>query len=79
MTAKECPGRDQRTRSDSHNTNTPRVRSEAAAMAAAGQERTQIVEKALADTLATIVEKVPLSDEARERITGLMVGGGDES
>jgi hypothetical protein len=43
------------------------------------QERTRVMEDALATTLTTIIETVPLSDEQRERITELMGGGdGDE-
>lgn len=45
-------------------------------MAAAAEERTRIVEKALQDTLATIIEKVPLSDAQRERIAEALRGGG---
>jgi len=45
-------------------------------MAAARQERTRVVEKALQATLATILETVPLSDEARERIAELIRQGG---
>jgi hypothetical protein len=48
---------------------------EAAAMAAAAIQRTRAVADALATTLTTIIETVPLSDEQRERITELMRGG----
>jgi len=46
-------------------------------MAHAWQARTRLVENALTATLATIVEKVLLSDAERERITELMRGGVD--
>jgi hypothetical protein len=49
---------------------------DAAAMASARQDSTALKEKALQDTLATILQTVPLSDEARERITEIL-GGGD--
>jgi hypothetical protein len=47
---------------------------EAAAMAAARQERTRVKEDALAAVIAEII-KLPLSDEQRERIAELMGGG----
>jgi hypothetical protein len=52
---------------------------EAAAMAAAAQARTRLVENALTATLAVIVEEVSMSDEARERIAEVIrQGGGNE-
>jgi hypothetical protein len=42
----------------------------------ARQERTRVVEDALAAVLAEIIATVQLSDEARERITELLGGGG---
>jgi hypothetical protein len=47
----------------------------AAEMAAARQERARVVEGALAAVITEIIETVPLSDEARQRITELMRGG----
>lgn len=78
MTKKESPGRDQRTGGDSHNANTFRARSEAAAMVAAAQARTRLVENALQDTLAHVLRPAPMSDEAHARIAGLLrQNGGD--
>jgi hypothetical protein len=53
-----------------------RKRQEAAAMARADFARTRLVEEALQATFATILETVPLSDEARERIAELIRQGG---
>jgi hypothetical protein len=41
-------------------------------MAAAAQTRTRLVESALNDTLAWVVENMPLTDAQRERITERM-------
>ena len=75
MTKKESPGRDQRTGGDSHSADSLRARGEAAAMVAAAQARTRLVENALTATLGMIVEKVPLTDAQRERITELIREG----
>jgi hypothetical protein len=47
-------------------------------LAAARQESTRVRERALQATLDYVLRTVPLSDEARERITSLLAGGGDE-
>jgi hypothetical protein len=48
----------------------------AAAMAAARQERTRVVEDALAAVITEIIATVALTDERRTRLTELL-GGGD--
>ncbi|MGO9382580.1 MAG: hypothetical protein ACLP4W_10925 [Mycobacterium sp.] len=53
-----------------------RKRQETAALARADFARTKLVEEALQATFATILETVPLSDEARERIAELIRQGG---
>lgn len=50
-----------------------------ARLTAARQESTRIKKKALNDVLAHVLATAPLSDEARQRITGLMFGDGDET
>jgi hypothetical protein len=70
-----APGPDHRTGGHAHNANTSRARREAefaAAMAAARQARTRLKENALNDTLAWVVENMPLTDAERERITERM-------
>jgi IS5 family transposase len=48
---------------------------DAAAMASARQDSRALKEKPLQDTLAMILQTMPLSDEARERITELIRQG----
>ncbi len=72
MPGEDCPGRDHTAGADSRGRKTSGVRREAAAMAAAHAETTTIKNQALDDVLAHIMRTVPMSDEARARIAGLI-------
>jgi hypothetical protein len=79
MPGKDCFGQDQPTAGNSNNADTSRAGREAAAIAAAAQTRTRLVENALRATLTEVLGTVPLSDGARERIAELIrLGGGNE-
>lgn len=74
MPEEECHVQDQPTRADSHAGTSYEAHREAAPIAAARDERTKVMEGALATTLAMILDRVVLTDQARERITELMAG-----
>jgi hypothetical protein len=78
MPGKEIAGRDQPTGGNSPNANSSRVRREAATMAAARAESTRIKNQALDDVLAHLLKHHELSDEARERIGGLIGQWGED-
>lgn len=72
MPEERTPGRDHPTGGNSHNANTPKARRQAAPMAAAHAETVRIKNDALDSTLAHILRTVPMPDDARARIAGLL-------